>query len=270
METESILRRLLGSGRWTDLAIDGIQLAILALFLLLIRITVFRVTERTADQIARRGGERQAGRVRTLMGLARSVADFLLGFLLTVNVLGRVGINVTAIIGTASVAGLAVGFGAQKLIKDLITGFILLLEDQYAVGETVTIGTVTGTVEELGMRVTRIRDADGRVHILSNGDIAIVCNHSRGPIRAVLELGIAAQVAPSDATKALEAPLQSVSNQLALAENAHVEGVAATDATKTTLRIVYRLHPGQDSARVAATLRQAARDALVDAGIPLG
>ncbi len=261
---------MLGSGKWTDLAVDGIQLAVLGLFLLLVRIAVFRITERATDQIARRSGERQAGRVRTLMGLARSVADFLLGFLLAVNVLGRVGINVTAIIGTASVAGLAVGFGAQKLIKDLITGFILLLEDQYAVGETVTIGNVTGTVEELGMRVTRIRDGDGRIHILSNGDIAVVCNHSRGPIRAVLEVGIAAHIAPNKAANALESPLQSVSIQLGLAETARVEGVAGTDATKTTLRIVYRLHPGQDHARVAATVRQAARDALVDAGIALG
>ena len=270
METESILRRLIGTGKWSDLAVDVLQLAILAMFLLLVRSTVFRVTNRATEQVARRGGERQAGRVRTLMGLARSVADFLLGFLFTVNILGRVGINVTAIIGTASVAGLAVGFGAQKLIKDLISGFILLLEDQYAVGETITIGTVTGTVEDLGMRVTRLRDPDGRLHIFSNGDIAVVCNHSRGSIREVLEIGIAATVAPGDAAQALDAPLQAISNQLGLAENARVEGIAATDATKSTLRIVYRLHPGQDRSRLAATLRQAARDTLVDAGIPLG
>ena len=270
MATESLVRRLFGDNQWADLAADALQLGILALVLLVARVTVTRVTHRATEQMVRRSGERQASRIRTLMGLARSIADFLLGFVLAVNVLGRMGINVTAIIGTASVAGLAVGFGAQKLIKDLISGFILLLEDQYAVGETVTIGAVTGHVEELGMRVTRVRDGEGRLHIFSNGDIGVVCNHSRGPIRATLEIGIAASASPAEATGHLEVPLQTISTQLELAENARVEGIGATDSTKTNLRIIYRLQPGQDGARIAATLRQAVREVLVDSGIPLG
>jgi small conductance mechanosensitive channel len=99
------------------------------------------------------------------------------------------------------VAGLAVGFGAQKLVKDVITGFFLLLEDQYAVGDYVTIGTVTGTVEELGMRITRLRDDDGRLYILSNGDIGQVCNMSRGPLAGVLEVAIAASADVGHATQ---------------------------------------------------------------------
>jgi len=191
-------------------------------------------------------------------------------FVFAVAVLGRLGINVTAIVGTASVAGLAFGFGAQKLIKDLISGFILLLEDQYAVGETVTIGTVTGTVEEVGMRVTRIRDDEGRLHLLGNGDIGAVCNHSRGTVGAHVEVGIAAGVLPRDAEAALRGPLETASRSLGLAEPARIEGVGSADHVRTGLRVGYRLAPGQNPARVAAALRAAAREALIDAGIPLG
>ncbi len=264
------LLHLVRTGSWSELGEQAIQLVILASVLLLARAFVARVCDRVGRDFDRRASERQSGRVRTLIGLARSIADFVLLFVFAVTLLGRLGINVTAIVGTASVAGLAFGFGAQKLIKDLISGFILLLEDQYAVGEIVTIGAVTGTVEELGMRVTRIRDDEGRIHVLGNGDITSVCNHARGPIGAHVEVGIGAQVAPRDAEAALRGPLESVSKTLGLVEPARVEGVSTGDHVRTGLRVGYRLAPGQNPARVAAILRATAREALIDAGIPLG
>ncbi|MFM7322170.1 MAG: mechanosensitive ion channel family protein [Armatimonadota bacterium] len=270
MSDNDRLLHLVRTGSWSELGEQGLQLVILAGVLLLARTFLARVCERVARDFGRRASERQSGRVRTLIGLARSIADFVLLFVFAVSVLGRLGINVTAIVGTASVAGLAFGFGAQKLIKDLISGFILLLEDQYAVGETVTIGAVTGTVEELGMRVTRIRDDEGRMHVLGNGDITAVCNHARGPVGGQVEIGIAAHVLPRDAELVLRGPLESMSKALGLAETARVEGVSSGDHVRTGLRVGYRLAPGQNPARVAASLRATAREALIDAGIPLG
>src|SRR5207244_3586993 len=76
-------------------------------------------------------------------------------------------------------------------VKDVISGFFLIVEDQFAVGDFVTIGPAIGTVEEIGMRITRLRDESGRLWILSNGDISIVTNHSRAPVESFVEIGIA-------------------------------------------------------------------------------
>lgn len=118
-------------------------------------------------------------RIRSLHTLFSSTVSFVLGFVALVMVMQAAGINVVPLLTTASVAGIAVGFGAQKLVRDWIAGIFILIEDQYGVGDTVTIGTVTGVVEELGMRTTRIRGEDGSLYIIPNGDITQVCNRSR-------------------------------------------------------------------------------------------
>ena len=182
-----------------------------------------------------------------------------------VSGLSLVGINVTAIVGTASVAGLAFGFGAQKLVKDVITGYFLLLEDQYVAGDYITIGTVTGTVEELGMRITRIRDDDGKLYILSNGDIAQVCNHSRGLVGASFELSVGAAEDIAAVTKIIEETLATQN----LPAPARVEGITLADATKTTLRITFKAPHGQRPAQILPHLRATLRDALLAANITL-
>ncbi len=211
-----------------------------------------------------------AARVKTLTGMAESLAQFALGFTFLVSALALLGVNVAAILGTASVAGLAVGFGAQKLVKDVITGFFLLLEDQYAVGNYVTIGGVSGTVEEVGMRITRLRDDDGRLYILSNGDIATVCNHSRGPVTGSFDLPLAAQADLTQATATLSAAFESAQAALSLPKTPTIEGILSADATKTVLKIAFVAPPGQRPTQTALKLREIARAALTRAQIPLG
>jgi small conductance mechanosensitive channel len=155
----------------------------------------------------------------------------------------------------------------------------LLLEDQYAVGDYVTIGGVTGTIEELGMRITRLRDDEGRLYILSNGDIAQVCNMSRGPLAGTLEIAIAASADVSQANEILNAAFAKMAdsgskengreNDSPFAEPPRVEGIAAADAAKTTLRVRFRARPGERPGDVALRLREVARNALRDAEIPL-
>lgn len=250
----------------------ALELTILVAFYTAARLVALRLLSRLTRRLAERPGQSgpSSGRTRTLMGLTTSIVNFVLGFVFLVSALGLLGVNIAAIVGTASVAGLAFGFGAQKLIKDVMTGFFLLLEDQYAVGDYVTIGAVSGTVEELAMRITRIRDDDGRLHILSNGDIASVSNHSRGPILGTFEIGVSAAVDPNAAAAALVPALKAVSESLELAEAARVDGISAADAAKTTLRIVFRTAVGRRPAQVLPALRETARRALVEAGIALG
>lgn len=251
----------------------GVELLLLVLLYLVGRSIIARLVNQAASAVAAReaaaGNLGRAARVRTLGSLIKSILFYTLAFIVIVAALGTVGLDLRAVLGTAGVAGLAVGFGAQKLVKDVISGFFLLLEDQYAVGDYVTIGAVTGTVEELGMRITRIRDDDGRLYILANGDINQVCNQSRGPVGGAFEIAIGASADSAQAMETLDAALARLSEELALAEPARVEGIVQTDAAKTVLRVRFRTAPNQRAGAVTFRLRQAARDALLAGEIPL-
>lgn len=256
--------------------ITGVEILLLLLLFLmanwLFRTIIRRTGDRLANQRTVHTHPAQAARIRTLTSLAESALFYFLLFFFGVAALGQLGVNVLGLVGTAGVAGLAVGFGAQKLVKDVITGFFLLLEDQYAVGEYVTIAGTSGTVEELGMRITRLRDDDGRLFILSNGDISQVCNHSRGAVAQSFEIGIAAAADVKAAEDAINDALKSVSEELGLPEPARVAGISAADAAKTTLRVSFRANVSSGAKRpseIVLALRQAARDALVAKQIAL-
>ena len=105
-------------------------------------------------------------------------------------VLGELGISVAPILATAGVAGVAIGFGAQSLVKDYFTGFFLLLEDQVRQGDVVEIAGKSGLVEEVTLRYIRLRDFEGHVHFIPNGDIKVVTNNTRGFAHAVVEIGV--------------------------------------------------------------------------------
>lgn len=162
----------------------GARVAAIVLAYVIVRFVILKLLNRLTRTLLHKVGEelteaRQA-RLNALQSALRSTSAFVLGLVATIMVLQAVGLNIVPLITTASVAGLAVGFGAQKLVRDVIAGLFILIEDQYGVGDLVTIGAVTGVVEELGMRITRLRDESGKLWILANGDIAQVCNHSRG------------------------------------------------------------------------------------------
>jgi small-conductance mechanosensitive channel len=101
------------------------------------------------------------------------------------------GINITPLLASAGVAGLAVGLGAQTLIKDLIGGFFVLVENQYAVGDTIQVGALTGQVEHLTLRTTTVRGADGQLHVIPNGEVRIVSNLTKEWSRAIVDVGVA-------------------------------------------------------------------------------
>lgn len=125
-------------------------------------------------------GPVRAQQVRTITGVIRSVGVFLIVFFTGMWALNEAfNINIEPLLASAGIAGLAIGFGAQTLVKDVINGFFILVEDQFEVGDTIRISGVSGTVEEITMRRTVLRDADGTLHIVPNGSIQIVSNTTR-------------------------------------------------------------------------------------------
>jgi moderate conductance mechanosensitive channel len=129
--------------------------------------------------------------VRTVVGMIRSVGVFLIAFFAGMWLLKDVfNISIEPLLASAGIAGLAIGFGAQTLVKDVINGFFILAENQFEVGDTVKIAGVSGRVEEIAMRRTSLRDADGTLHIVPNGAIQIVSNMTRDWAQVALQVSV--------------------------------------------------------------------------------
>ena len=109
--------------------------------------------------------------------------------------------NVKSVLAAAGIGGVALGFGAQSLVRDVISGFFIIIEDQFAVGDMITIDEMTGTVEQIELRISRIRNSNGDLHIIPNGEIKKVTNHSRGNKAAIIDIPIAYSM---DMNKAFE------------------------------------------------------------------
>lgn len=128
---------------------------------------------------------------QTLFEVLASIIKYTVWFVAGCNVLGNFGIDMKSLIAVASVSSVAIGFGAQSLVQDVITGMFILFEDQFGVGDIITVDTLTGTVESIGLRSTRIRSADGDLHIIPNGNIKIITNMSKDFNRATIDIGVA-------------------------------------------------------------------------------
>jgi moderate conductance mechanosensitive channel len=252
----------------TTMGIAALKLVGIFLLYLFVRRLLGQAIERLIPPLlgrVRPATEVRESRIKTVSSLMKSIGQYLLLFITAVMALRVLDFEVAPIIASAGVVGLAIGFGAQKLVKDVITGFLILLEDQFDVGDTVTIGTNTGVVEEMGMRITRLRDDVGKLIILSNGDISTVVNHSRGPLAVTVDISVAPQTP-------LER-IQTIVESLELPEDVWAErpafkGVTAMDAGKLTFRVAGRAHPGRQFAAETG-LRQAMRDAMTSAYIKL-
>jgi small-conductance mechanosensitive channel len=133
----------------------------------------------------------RAQQLATMASVVRGSGTFVLIFLALIQTLGVLSINVGPLLASAGIAGLAIGFGAQTMVKDVINGFFILLENQYDVGDAIRIAGVQGTVENMSLRRTVLRDADGTVHTIPNSEIKIVSNTTRDWTQVSLQISAA-------------------------------------------------------------------------------
>lgn len=209
-------------------------------------------------------------RVGALQSVLMSVVEFLLAFIAVLMITETIGFNIIPLITTASVAGLAIGFGAQKLVRDVISGFFILMEDQYGVGDFVTIGAVSGVVEDLEMRTTRIRDLTGKLYILSNGDITQVCNHSRGKLTLSVEYSLAPNTDLDKTCKLLNEVGQSIATDFPkeVKEPFKCDGLVQITAASNIIRLTGAVSPiAQEMIRIELNTR--IRAVLEKTGIAL-
>lgn len=173
---------------WKIFTIIGICFGVYMVIRRIAPLTIRRTVKR---QMKKRPKVEREKRVQTLVRLTTTVSAISLGILATFLVLQQLGINITAPLVGLGVFGVAIGFGAQYLIRDLIAGFFVYLENQYNVGDVIRTGDVAGIVEELSLRRTILRDLDGARHVIPNGEIRIVSNLTQEWSRAHLNISVA-------------------------------------------------------------------------------
>lgn len=204
--------------------------------------------------------ERRQQRAETLASVLKSAVTLVLGILAVLVVLDTVGIAITPFLASAGIAGVALGFGAQALVKDFLSGIFMLAEDQYGVGDSVDLGDASGTVEAVGLRVTRLRDVKGTVWYVRNGEIVRVGNQSQGWARAVLDVS----VAYGEDLARVQQVLQRVADDLVdeedwmplVLDRPEVWGVEQVTVDAVVLRLVVKTAPLQQWAVQRELLRR--------------
>ena len=209
------------------------------------------------------------GRALTLQSLTLNIFSYVLIFIFIVMIFEVFNYNVSALIAGAGVVGLAIGFGAQGLVSDVVTGFFLLLEKQIDVGDYVTVAGFDGIVEQVGLRTTQIRGFDGTLHYVPNREITNVSNHSRGNMRALVDIGISYN---DDIDKAI-AVLQDICEKLAaedenIVEGPNVLGVQALGSSDVVIRVLAKTKNMEQWA-VERKLRKAIKEAFDTNGIEI-
>ena len=275
--------------RW--LVTDGLRilvtlaLAVVARWLLhrLIDRVVTTMTSKSARRFAESGrtgrvlatatglaSERNQQRVETMGSLLRSIVTFVVATLAVLTVMALVGIPLGPLLASAGVAGVAIGFGAQSLVKDFLSGVFMILEDQYGVGDVIDTGEAIGTVEEVTLRITRLRDANGVTWYVRNGEIIRIGNRSQGFSTALVDM----PVSYAENVERVVAVIRETAEAMGadplwadkLVDQPEVLGIESITGATMVIRTVAQCVPGENFA-VQRELRERIKSALDGAGV---
>jgi moderate conductance mechanosensitive channel len=224
----------------------GILVAVLVINHLLKLITQLIVKPASSQS---RGAQAREQQTRTLAGVVYSGASKVVWALALLMAAQEFGLNVTPVAAVAGLASLAIGFGAQNLVRDVISGFYIILEDQYSIGDTIQVSDTIGRVEHLTLRRTVVRDARGALVTLSNGDIRTVGNLSRDWSQAFVDVALSPNVPQERALQALDAAATELRNDpswsQALVDGPRILGLQSYDQNSSTVRLQVRTAPAR-------------------------
>ena len=231
----------------------GLKVTLIVVLALLFSRLGSRFASRSIRSLATRSplraGPRSEQRANTLAGVAVSLIRIVVWTMAGLLILGLVGVNLGPFLAGASIVGVALGFGTQSLVKDFVSGFFILVEDQYAVGDVITIADQTGTVEEIDLRVTRLRAIDGTVWFVPNGEIRKVGNSAKEWGRSIVDVIVPRKADLAAATAAIEEEAAAVAANPAwteaILEPPEILGVNAMGVDNVTVRVSTKTTPGQ-------------------------
>ncbi|HVB00956.1 MAG TPA: mechanosensitive ion channel family protein [Acidimicrobiales bacterium] len=225
-----------------------------------IRKTLGRLRQRTAKTDPAR-----ASRIDTVSRIVANLWRVIIDAIGVFVVLSTIGLNLTPFLAGATIIGATIGFGAQSMVRDFLSGFLMLIEDQYRIGDVVVINEISGRVDEVSLRVTRLRDADGTEWYIPNGQILKVGNKARHWSRAIVKAQIAINVDIAEATALLDDAIREAVKQPALegtlVSEPKVLGVSKVTANAITIDIEIRTQPLAELV-VERALLEVATDAL--------
>ncbi len=214
----------------------------------------------------------KARRVETIAALFRSIASATVWSIAVLMALSELGLNLGPLIAGAGIVGVAVGFGAQNLVRDFLSGIFMLMEDQYGVGDVIDAGPAVGTVESISLRTTRIRDVNGTVWHLPNGHIERVGNRSQQWSRVVLDIDVSYRTDITHATDVIKRTAETMCADTAFAKSIlsepEVWGVENLGMDCITIRLVLKTAP-HDQLAITRELRARIKEALDEAGIEI-
>lgn len=247
--------------------------AVLLLAFLLQRLVAFAVHRllRIADRQV--GNLQRASQLRTMATIIRATSYGVIGFIVLLHVLSIFNINLTPLLASAGVVGVGIGLGAQSIFKDMLNGIFILVEDQYNVGEVVKVAGLQGTVHDLSLRITRLRDSDGTLHIIPNSQITTVSNLSRDYAVATLSVSVDASANPDHVMEILRGVAASVRSDPSFApvilSDPDVLGVDKISGREILYPINLRVRPNQRDG-LLRELRRRVVLAFEKDGVPLG
>ena len=272
---------------WEKLLLAGIVLAITVILRFVLRFIIARsvrvltyrqgahdaeasVAKQILSRASNYASERQKQRIATLGSLLRNVVDIVLVVLTLLTVLAIFGVPMGPLIASAGVGGVAVGFGAQSLVKDYLSGIFMLTEDQFGVGDLIKVGDLTGTVQEVTLRVTKLRDPTGTVWYVRNGEVLTLGNVSQGFSTATIDIPVAIDEDPEKVQAVLRKAVGSMAEEpewsTKLLENPNVLGVGSMSGGTMTMQISLKTGPDQQWGPTRA-VRERAQRALAEAGV---
>ncbi|MDA0634603.1 mechanosensitive ion channel family protein [Nonomuraea sp. MCN248] len=286
----SVLADWMDNATWAPLVASAITILLIVILGFLVRNIANRLITRVVSRAAtrpvgrfRKGAttagvdallhERRKQRAETMGSVLKHVATIVILGTTVLTVLDRLTIPIAPLLTSVGILGVAIGFGAQELVKDFIAGMFMLLEDQYGVGDVIDAGAAVGTVEAVTLRVTRLRDEDGRVWYVRNGTITRVGNESQGWSRAYMDVPVAYDSDITTVRVLLEHLAEEMWADTELREKAIVEqpqvfGVEQLSDSRLVFRVSVKTLPAKQG-EVARELRLRIKSALDSAGIPM-
>jgi small-conductance mechanosensitive channel len=229
---------------WTNFVVVTLKI----IFILIASRVIIKVANKALDHMMM---EREKNplkldrrRTNTIGKLMGNITSYVVNFIMILMILSQFGIRLEPLLAGAGVVGLAIGFGAQSLVKDVITGFFIIFEDQFAVGDVIQTGTYKGTVEEIGLRVTRIKSWTGEVHIIPNGTISQVTNFSVNNSIAIIDVSIAYEMNLDQAMKVMrETVMKTYETNVNMVKEPEVLGIQTLGASEITIRTTVECKP---------------------------
>ncbi|WP_407269390.1 mechanosensitive ion channel family protein [Radiobacillus sp. PE A8.2] len=266
---QEIVEKITGPELWFDVG----EIILKIILIIVVASIAVRVGTKLVDRVFRK---RDRGpfkiterRENTLKKLVQNTLSYVVYFTAFMMVLDTVHIPIGALLAGAGVAGLAIGFGTQNLVKDVVTGFFIIFEDQFSVGDFIRTASVEGTVEEIGLRTTKILSWTGEVNIIPNGNITQVTNYSMHNSIAVVDINIPYEVDVAQVEPIINDLLQEMPNQYTeLVAAPEILGVQMLDASHIVLRVTAEVHP-MEHWRMARILRKDIKAKLDQEGIDI-